>query len=97
VRESSVKGPGSPNLFIEFVPGDLGIPTEVRDLTLAELYASDEAFLCGTGGEVTPITSVDDNDLGKEYPGLFTKRIADHYSQILTGKVVKYAKRLASL
>jgi branched-chain amino acid aminotransferase len=85
------------NLFLEFVPSDLGVPTEVRDLTRAELYASDEAFLCGTGGEVTPITSIDDIDVGKEYPGPITKRIADYYSQILIGNVDKYSGRLTSI
>ncbi|MBS7637822.1 aminotransferase class IV, partial [Candidatus Bathyarchaeota archaeon] len=37
------------NTFLEFIPRDLGIPVEVRDITRVELYASDEAFLCGTG------------------------------------------------
>ena len=76
--------------FIEFIPADLGVPVEVRDMSRVELYASDEAFLCGTGGEVTPITSVDDVKLGAEYPGPTTRRIAAHYSDILAGKVKKY-------
>jgi branched-chain amino acid aminotransferase len=76
--------------FIEFIPADLGVPVEVRDISRVELYASDEAFLCGTGGEVTPITSVDDVKLGTEYPGPITKRIAAHYSDILAGRMKKY-------
>jgi len=76
--------------FIEFIPVDLGVPVEVRDISRVELYASDEAFLCGTGGEVTPIASVDDVKLGEEYPGPVTKKIAAHYSDILAGKVKKY-------
>ena len=75
--------------FIEFIP-DLGYPVEVRDVTRVELYASDEAFLCGTGGECTPITSVDDIKLGEEYPGPITKEIAAYYSEILAGNVEKY-------
>ena len=77
------------NFFIEFIP-DLGVPVEVRDLTRVELYASDEAFLCGTGGECTPITSVDDIKLGTEYPGPTTAKIAAYYGDILAGKVAKY-------
>ena len=76
--------------FLEFIPADLGVPVEVRDMSRVELYASDEAFLCGTGGEVTPITSVDDVKFGAEYPGPTTRRIAAHYSDILAGKVKKY-------
>jgi len=75
--------------FLEFIP-DLGIPVEVRDITRVELYASDEAFLCGTGGECTPIASVDDIGFGEEYPGPVTTRIAEHYSEILAGRVAKY-------
>jgi branched-chain amino acid aminotransferase len=77
------------NFFIEFIP-DLGVPVEVRDITRVELYASDEAFLCGTGGECTPITSVDDIRLGTEYPGPTTGKIAAYYSDSLAGKVAKY-------
>lgn len=75
--------------FIEFIP-DLGYPVEVRDVTRVELYASDEAFLCGTGGECTPITSVDGLKFGDEYPGPITSEIAAYYSEILSGKVDKY-------
>jgi len=75
--------------FLEFIP-DLGIPVEARDITRVELYASDEAFLCGTGGECTPIASVDDIGFGEEYPGPVTTRIAEHYSEILAGRVAKY-------
>jgi branched-chain amino acid aminotransferase len=75
--------------FLEFIPEDLGIPVEVRDITRVELYASDEAFLCGTGGECTPITSVDDIKMGGEYPGPITTKIAEHYADILAGNVEK--------
>jgi len=85
------------NTFLEFIPEDLKIPVEVRDLTRVELYASDEAFLCGTGGEVTPITSVDDIKLGDEYPGPITKKIADYYSDLLAGNVKKRASWLTSV
>jgi branched-chain amino acid aminotransferase len=75
--------------FIEFIQEDLGIPVEVRDITRVELYASEEAFLCGTGGECTPVTSVDDIKIGDEYPGPMTTKIAEHYAEILAGNVEK--------
>ena len=75
--------------LIEFIPEDLGIPVEVRDLTRVELYASDEAFACGTGAEVTPITSVDDVRFGDEYPGPITNEIAKHFMKVLAGNVKK--------
>ena len=73
--------------FLEFIPEDLGIPVEVKDITRVELYASDEAFACGTGGEVTPITSVDDIRFGDEYPGPITDEIAKHFMTVLAGNV----------
>jgi branched-chain amino acid aminotransferase len=85
------------NFFLEFIPKELGIPADVKDITRAELYACDEVFLCGTGGEVTPITSVDDIVVGKEYPGTITRRIADYYSETLAGKVGKYSGRLTPI
>jgi len=75
--------------FIEFIP-DLGIPVEVKDFTRVELYASDEAFLCGTGGECTPITCIDDIKFGKGYPGPITKQVAEYYTEILAGNVKQY-------
>jgi len=80
--------------LLEIVPPDLGIPVEVRDIVRVELYASDEVFLCGTGWEITPITSIDDLPLGKEYPGPLTKRIAEYYSNVVAGKIEKHKKWL---
>jgi branched-chain amino acid aminotransferase len=80
--------------LLKIIPEDLGIPIEVRDITRVELYASDEAFLCGTGWEITPITSVDGLPLGKEYPGAITKRIDEYYADALAGKVEKHKEWL---
>jgi len=80
--------------LLKVISEDLGIPVEVRDIARVELYASDEVFLCGTGGEITPVTSIDDLTLGKEYPGPVTKRIAEHYADILARKVEKHREWL---
>ena len=83
--------------LIKMIPEDLGIPVEVRDITRVELYASDEAFLCGTGWEITPITSIDDLPLGREYPGAITRRIAEHYADVVTGKIEKHKEWLSAV
>lgn len=66
---------------------DLGIRVEERDITRVELYGMDEVFLCGTGGEIRPVSSIDDIPLGSEYPGTITKKIATHYAQAVTGNL----------
>jgi branched-chain amino acid aminotransferase len=80
--------------LLKITPEDLGIPVEVRDIARVELYASDEALLCGTGGEITPITSIDDLPLGKEYPGSVTRRVAGYYADIVAGKVERHKEWL---
>ena len=82
--------------LLRIVSEDLGIPVEVRDITRVELYASDEAFLCGTGWEITPITSIDDLPLGDEYPGVVTKRISEYYADVVAGSVEKHREWLTS-
>jgi len=69
----------------------------VRDITRVELYASDEVFLCGTGAEVTPITSIDDIKIGNEYPGPITTQIARYYTEVLEGNVEKRRNWLTSV
>jgi branched-chain amino acid aminotransferase len=83
--------------LLQILPDDLGIPVEVRDVTRAELYASDEAFLCGTGWEIAPITSVDDLAMGEECPGATTKRVAAYYADLLAGRVEKHREWLTSV
>jgi branched-chain amino acid aminotransferase len=83
--------------LLRVIREDLGVPVEVRDVTRVELYASDEAFLCGTGWEITPITSVDDLTFGKDYPGVVTRRISEYYADIVAGNVEKHRKLLTSV
>jgi len=82
--------------LLQIMPEDRRIPVEVRDIARVELYASDEVFLCGTGWEITPIASIDDLPLGKEYPGPLTNRIAEYYTEIVSGKTEKHKDWLTS-
>ena len=85
------------NTLLRFISEDLNIPVQVRDLTRVELYASDEIFLCGTNVEVTPVTSIDDMEIGAQYPGPVTTRIADYYSDIVSGNVQKWKSWLTPI
>jgi len=83
--------------MLKIIPEDLGITVDVRDIARVELYASDEVFLCGTGGEITPLSSIDDLPLGKEYPGPVTMRIAEYYADVLAGIIDKHKSWLTSV
>jgi branched-chain amino acid aminotransferase group I len=52
-----------------------GIPGGEKNLTLAELYAADEAFTTGTMGELTPILEADGRVIGDGKRGQMTERL----------------------
>ncbi len=50
-------------------------------------YVADEAFMCGTAAEVTPIASLDRRLVGEGRPGPITKRLQALYADAVRGKV----------
>lgn len=50
-------------------------PTEVRDVTLAETLAADEAFTTGSTKRVMPVTRIDGRPVGDGKPGPVTQRL----------------------
>ena len=69
---------------------DLGIPVMVRSIDRTELYVCDELFLCGTGAQISPATSVDHRAVGTGAVGPLTKRIKDVYYDAVKGKLPRY-------
>jgi branched-chain amino acid aminotransferase len=67
---------------------------EVREVNLVrtDLYFADEAFLCGTAAEVTPIASVDDHACGGRGP--ITKHIQDVFFAVVEGRDERFAEFL---
>ncbi len=57
------------------------IPAEVRDLSLAELYAAEEIFCTGTMGEIAGATTVDGRTIGDGNPGVVTRRVVHLYAE----------------
>ena len=57
------------------------IPCEVGDLSLTELYRSDEAFCMGTMGELAGVTQVDGRKIGSGAIGPMTERLAALYAK----------------
>jgi len=69
---------------------ELGIDVCERDVDRTELYVADEAFLCGTGQEVTPIVSVDGIPIGKGSVGSITKKMQKWFFEVVEGKRAKH-------
>lgn len=64
-----------------------GIATEVREIDRTELYLADELFYCGTGQEITPITTIDRFAVGDGRPGAVTRRLQSNYDDVVRGRV----------
>lgn len=69
---------------------DLNIECEERRMDRTELYICEEAFFCGTGAQVAPITKIDHRPVGEGKPGPIAKKLQDLYFDIVRGKVEKY-------
>ncbi|WP_270936674.1 branched-chain-amino-acid transaminase [Falsiroseomonas oryzae] len=62
-----------------------GIAVEEREVDRSELYVAEEVFLCGTGQELVPVTSVDRLPVGDGTPGDVTKRLQAAYERVVRG------------
>ncbi len=63
-----------------------GIPVAERTVDRTELYTCDEAFLCGSAMEVTPILSVDKYVVGNGEAGKITVELHKAYLDAARGK-----------
>ncbi len=69
---------------------ELGIPFTQRSIDRTELYTCDEAFLCGSAMEITPILSIDKYNVGSGETGELTKHLHKMYLEVARGKVEKF-------
>jgi branched-chain amino acid aminotransferase len=63
-----------------------------REVDRTELYAADEAFFCGTGIEIAPISSIDGLNIGNGKIGAVTQAIIDCYHNLVRGMDARYAE-----
>ena len=62
-----------------------GRPAEQRSIDRSELYFAEEAFLCGTGQEIIPVTAIDRLPVGDGSVGPVTQRLRQDYFDIVRG------------
>src|SRR5688572_2544790 len=72
-------------LIEDLVPRVLGQKVVEREIDRTEIYVAEEAFFCGSGYEITPITSIDRFPLGDGKVGPLTRRLSEAYLNLVRG------------
>ncbi|MBM3355333.1 MAG: branched-chain amino acid aminotransferase [Betaproteobacteria bacterium] len=67
-----------------------GTQAEQREVDRSELYFADEAFLCGTGQEIIPVTAIDKLPVGDGRPGPVTTLLRKRYFDVVRGNVPEH-------
>lgn len=100
VRHGSlITPPGTDNILegitrkvlMELAQEEHGITTVERSIDRSELYLCDECFLCGTGGEIVPVTQIDRRRVGNGRVGPITAMLQQTYYDVVRGVNKKYA------
>ncbi|MEE9182126.1 MAG: branched-chain amino acid transaminase [candidate division NC10 bacterium] len=77
-------------VLIELCRDELGLEVIERPVGRSEVYLCDEAFLCGTGAQVSPIIEVDRRPINDGKIGPLTTRIQKLYFQVVKAEHDKY-------
>jgi branched-chain amino acid aminotransferase len=76
---------------------DEGLPLEIRSIDRSELYLADEAFLCGTGVQISPVYELDHRPIGSGDVGPITRQIRSRYFDAVRGRVPRYSHWLTPI
>ena len=76
---------------------DAGIPVELRSIDRSELYVADEAFLCGTGVQVSAVVEVDHRAVGDGTIGPIARLLSERYFSAARGKLPEYRSWLTPI
>jgi branched-chain amino acid aminotransferase len=77
-------------VMIKMIRDELGATVLERNIDRTELYTCDELFLCGTGAQISPVTSVDRRPVGDGRVGEFTQELQTIYFSACRGDSPKY-------
>jgi branched-chain amino acid aminotransferase len=78
------------NVLISLCRDELGLKVIERQVGRTELYVAEEAFLCGTGAQVSSIVEVDRRHVGNGRIGPITARIQQLYFEVVKARHPKY-------
>ena len=74
-----------------------GIPVVERSIDRSELYVADEALLCGTGVQVSPVIEVDHRPVGSGEIGPISRLVRDRYFDAVRGRLPEYSHWLTPI
>jgi branched-chain amino acid aminotransferase len=74
-----------------------GIPVEVRSIDRSEIYVADEALLCGTGVQVSPVIEVDHRPVGSGEVGPIGRLVRERYFDAVRGRLPEYGHWLTPI
>ena len=71
---------------------DLDLDVVERSIDRTEVYQADEAFLCGTGVQIAPISEVDGRPIGSGKPGATVLALQEAYFKAVRGNDPRYGQ-----
>jgi branched-chain amino acid aminotransferase len=83
--------------LIQLAREELGVETVQRSIDRSELYSADEAFLCGTGAQISPVVEIDHRAVGNGEVGPITTRLASLYFDAVRGRLPAYSEWLTPI
>jgi branched-chain amino acid aminotransferase len=69
------------------IAAHLGLTVRERKIDRSELYIAEEVFLCGTGAQISPVTSVDHRPVGDGRVGPIARQISKTYFDAVRGRL----------
>lgn len=71
------------NLVVNRVAGEAGFDCKEKNISIADIYSSDEMFTSGTMGELTSVVEVDGRVIGNGQIGPVTRALKEQYKAII--------------
>jgi branched-chain amino acid aminotransferase len=69
---------------------DAGRAVHEREVDRTELYVADEVFLCGTGAQIAPVSSIDRRPVGRGEPGPVALELQRLFLDVVQGRSSSY-------
>jgi branched-chain amino acid aminotransferase len=103
IRDGIIKTPPSANILPGITRNTVIKLLRARGYTVIEqffgrdaFYVADEAFMCGTAAEVTPMQSLDRRQIGEGRPGPITQEIQAAYLAAIRGEDPELARYITT-